>query len=226
MTPPSAWPLHVVRVVHSVRWQDVVAHNVFHFLVDGGPVPAHMEELRAGVHDWYTGLDGGTRLPPSSYAPYNTSEGEVLIEVIVGNAPVPGLSSLSRFVIDTENAGGNVAYPGACALVTWRTAQRHHWGVGRSYVGPVRDSLLAGSAEGRLDPLVLPGLSAAWASLVPRIAAWGSSPGRYRLVLKHAQPHFPSDGPEGLWNYVVSGSIEDARLRTQDRRVPRARLLT
>lgn len=218
------WPLNVSRHVFTTQWQDITCSNVFHVLTEGLPAADDLAEINACLYDWYTNDDGGHRAPPAAYHPYNTSLGEFVLITVASNLPLPGIQALTNFTVNQLNAGGNVAYPGACALVDWDTAGRGHWRRGRSYVGPVRDSLLAGHPAGRLEPLQAVGLGAAWASLIPRLASWGSLPGRYRLVLRHARPHFPSDGPEGLFSFITSGRVRDLRLRTQDRRVPSERV--
>lgn len=217
-------PPEVIEVSHAVTWQDVTASNTFHVLVAGTATAEDLAQVNACLQDWYVNDEGGTRLPPARYTPYSTPELEFLLITVVARLPIPGLSALASYVVETIQAGANVAYPGACALMTWRIARGGRGSKGRSYIGPIRDSLLAGQPEGRLNGLEAAGLSAAWRSLIPRLMSWGPEPGRYRLVLQHSHPMPGSESLSGLWDTIVSGGIEDARLRTQDRRVPRARL--
>lgn len=217
---PELFPRHVAQFRHQVKWQDITLSNVFHVAIAEPPTPRHLDEITVLIHRWFNEPDVDRPVVPRDWLPWTPDTGQLVITTLFGLVPIPGLSILTTRINQTVRSTSDVAFPGACVLMQWDSTGRGHWRHGRSFVGPVRDSLLQGEPEGRLLPDLARQIGQSWRPLIRLLHDGGPVPGLYQLVLRHAEPHFPSDSPEGLWSRIVDGGVRDLRLRRQGRRVP------
>lgn len=220
MTRPDL-PPNIATFVLRRRWQDLVTENVYHVWQEGPHGTATLNALAEAFQSWWLGTWAGATIGPAQFDPFDVGTGRRVEMVLIGQVKALGLKLVTGWLSNQEAAGLDVPAPQAAALMQWHTAYGGRGRTGRTYHGLLPSRMYEGAPAGRLDPSIRAGLEFAYRTLIVVLTAATGVPGEFAPVLVHSRPMLHSDSSDGLWDFIVDGAIEDRRVRTQRRRVPR-----
>lgn len=213
---------HVARIVelnHSVTWRDQTASNTFHFLLDRPTEGIDADMLYDGFSDWFT-REMYPLPAPADYLPFNISLGELIVESAIAYSQLPVISGHYRKLLMLDRTDPVVIGRGTAIMVRWVTGYSGRGTRGRTFLGPVGQRLLSSEGTGLMTFAGRQLLSLAWNTLVDACRHWYVFDAHWRLILLHSKPRFPSDDPQGWYDYINYGYIPDRTFRAMSRRVP------